>query len=63
MWDSSSHLPFVLEKLASKLTTWHKDIFENIFQWKRRIRLRLEGVQLSLSRSILPGLLKLEEKL
>lgn len=39
------------------------NVVDNIFQWKRRLLGRQEGVQKCLASSVTPGLLKLEEKL
>ena len=62
-WDSSGPLIPALDKLATELKTWNRDIFGNIFQQKRRLLARISGVQQALSHNNARGLIKLEASL
>ena len=62
-WDSTTSLVPALDKLATELKVWNRDIFGNIFQQKKRLLARIAGVQKALSTNKNHGLIKLETHL
>ena len=44
-WETGFEVPKALEKLTADLKVWNRDVYENIFQRKRRVLARLGGVQ------------------
>lgn len=62
-WSPESTIQENLQQLSLSLQHWNKYTFGNIFQRKRRLTRRLEGIQTCLARHPTAALLKLEEKL
>lgn len=48
MWRASSSWKDNVDRFTSSITTWNRDIFGNIFQRKKRLLARLEGVNRAL---------------
>jgi len=44
-WDGSSDLIHTLSNLTTQLKVWNRDIFGNIFQRKKELLARLNGIQ------------------
>lgn len=62
-WVGGNVITQKLGSLAQALQRWNKTVFGNVFQRKRRLLRRLEGIQRAMAQLVTPGLLKLEEKL
>lgn len=62
-WSNDTPLVALLETLAHDLTAWNKDVFHNIFQNKRQLMARIDGIQRKLAIKYDGGLIKLERKL
>ena len=62
-WSSSNRLVPKLHSLASALSLWNKESFGNLFQRKRKLWARIEGVQRRLAAGAPQYLLKLERRL
>ena len=62
-WVSSAPIVPFLKSFASKIQTWNRDEFYNIFRRKSELWARLEGIQKRLAQGGHTHLLKLEEKL
>ena len=62
-WDPSFSLMSKLDKLATSLTTWNKEVFGNLFRRKRNLWARLERIQRRLTTGASCYLLKLERRL
>ncbi|KAK2653365.1 hypothetical protein Ddye_013221 [Dipteronia dyeriana] len=63
-WSMSSEsLKDKIFMFCNKLKDWNENIFNCIFQKKRRIIARLQEIQRSLEENFIPGLVKLEAKL
>lgn len=62
-WVREGDLMRSLYRFSEKLSSWNKDTFGCIFERKRRVRRRLEGVLRALDQRPSLGLLKLEKKL
>jgi len=52
-----------LKDLATALSTWNKDSFSNLFQQKRKLWARIEGIQRRLAAGAPQHLLKLKRRL
>ncbi|CAI0395768.1 unnamed protein product [Linum tenue] len=62
-WNPQIPLPEALESLSERLKLWNRNSFGNIFQKKRRLLKRIQGIQNKASHFFSPGLLKLQAKL
>jgi len=62
-WSTSHHLVPKLHNLALALSCWNKASFGNLFQRKRKLWARIEGIQRRLAAGSSPHLLKLEQRL
>lgn len=62
-WKFKGNFTTTLREFRSKLESWNKDTFGNVFQRNKRNMLRLEGVQRVLERGASEAILRLENKL
>lgn len=62
-WKWNGSLNTTLKDFTTKLETWNKYTFGNVFQRKKRNLMRLEGVQRSLKSKLSERMFKLERKL
>ncbi|XP_075662889.1 uncharacterized protein LOC142632339 [Castanea sativa] len=62
-WDNTSSLQQALSNFSSKVNSWNKNQFGNLFHMKRRILARLKGIQESISLRLNSILVDLESKL
>lgn len=62
-WNDNEALPASLKRLSEELVTWNKETFGNIFQRKKKLKLRLEGAQRMLADGTTQELLRLEARL
>ncbi|XP_010675063.1 uncharacterized protein LOC104891112 [Beta vulgaris subsp. vulgaris] len=62
-WKHSVPIMSSLLSLSEALQDWNRDVFKNIFQRKRLLLARIEGVQKNIGFSTHRGLIKLESKL
>lgn len=61
-WIRERHLMHSLRDFSEKLTAWNRDTFGCIFERKRKLRWRLEGVSRAIDARPTLGLIKLEKK-
>lgn len=62
-WTAHPGLPTTITTFTNKAKEWNKNIFGNVFQWKRRICARLEGIQFALANHPSRFLVDLEKTL
>ena len=62
-WANPSSLLHVVSKFTNKAKVWNKNVFGNLFHWKKCILARLRGVQISLSNNPNSFLVRLEQEL
>lgn len=62
-WEWDKSMSASLRKFSDKLKAWNKDKFGNVFKQKKRLQLRLEGVQKVLISHTTPAILKLKRRL
>ena len=62
-WSGPIVLSSVVANFADKAKIWNKNIFGNLFQWKKRLLARLLGIQVALSIRPNRFLLELERQL
>lgn len=62
-WTNSSHLEEAIKLFTEDASEWNKSHLNNIFAKKRRIMVRLDGIQRSLATKPSDSLVELERKL
>lgn len=62
-WVKGAEVVSSIHELTSSLKTWNKEVFGNIFYWKKRVLARLQGIQKHLNGSNQPFLRRLEKEL
>lgn len=62
-WNKEGDIEGNKKELASKLQEWNKNTFGNIFQRKKRVLARLDGVQRSMSNQPRADLIRLNKNL
>lgn len=62
-WNTNAEVEENKITLAQRLSEWNKNSFGNIFQRKRRVLARLQGIQRNMCTNPRPDLMKLEKKL
>ncbi|CAL1371624.1 unnamed protein product [Linum trigynum] len=63
-WNGQNlNLPSALQEFSDRLQSWSKLVFGSVFQRKKRLVARIEGIERKLALSFHPGLAKLHTKL
>ncbi|CAL1387359.1 unnamed protein product [Linum trigynum] len=63
-WNGQgNNFHLALQELFTSLVAWNKSVFGNVFQRKKRLVARIEGIERILATSFQPGLAKLHAKL
>ena len=62
-WENPSSLLHAVSKFTNKAKVWNRNVFGNLFHWKKCILARLRGVQIALSNNPNNFLVRLEQEL
>ena len=62
-WANPSSLLHTVSKFTNKAKVWNRNVFGNLFHWKKCILARLRGVQIALSNNPNNFLVRLEQEL
>ena len=62
-WANPSSLLHAVSKFTNKAKVWNRNVFGNLFHWKKCILARLRGVQIALSNNPNNFLVQLEQEL
>ena len=62
-WDPKAYYSDATSLFVKKVEVWNREVFRNIFQWKRRLMAQIIGIQVALENYSLRGLMRLKANL